>query len=122
MIDYKSVVWRTVIGIVAIAVFYFLCWDYLSNGTGIDDIGKQLDTAREQQQRAGFYIDRATTGIEQVEDGISKAVRDADSITKRLDKLQTQSLNGSELITDSSSRIRQCLEVIGKAKERSTKD
>ena len=122
MIDYKSVVWRTVIGIVAIAVFYFLCWDYLSNGTGINDIGKQLDTAREQQQRAGTYIETAAKGIERVEDGIAEAVRDADSITKRLDKLQTQSLNGSELIADSSSRIRQCLEIIGEAKERSTKD
>ncbi len=112
MLDTKSVVFRIAVGILLIALFHILCFEFLADGAGSKDIGGQLNSVGDKQQQVVDAVGRAGAGIERSERNVSEAIKTANDITDGLARLKTQSDSGRAILTDSAERIRQCLAIL----------
>ena len=112
MLDTKGVAFRIIVGILLIAVFHILCFEYLSDGAGSKDIGGQLERVGDKQQQVVDAVGRAGAGIDSAARNVTEAITAADELTDRLARLQIKSDSGRAIIEDSATRIRQCLAIL----------
>lgn len=112
MLDTKSVVFRIAVGILLIALLHILCVEYLSDGAGSKDIGRQLERVGDKQQQTLEAVGRAGAGIDSAERNVTEAITAADELTDRLARLQVKSDSGKAILADSAERIRQCLAIL----------
>ena len=118
LLDTKSVVFRISIGLLIIAVFYIAGWGNLSDGGTGGDLGKQLGNIGAEQRKVEDCLDKAERGIESITNSIGESIKQSETITKGLSRMQVRFRYGSDLFEDSTVRIRQCREVIREAKEK----
>lgn len=113
---------RIFIGLCIIATIYLVCSGTLFDRDSGNNLRGELNRIGVQQQQADRNIERAEAGVDSATVRVRDAIKEADTITRGLDSVQSKLADGKEIIADSQRRIRQCLEIVQEAKRKGSND